>query len=168
MDCSYTGNVRGSRPLEGGGQEAFIRKRRLHKRDEPHHAAKTVAGPVRFSLQRELPHSGQGRSPAGFVRVKDRHSFVVGHRVRYDLTQVRSGATLQDALAATAVPEVEVEWCGRAALASLPPHSEPWEQAAARHLTAFLKGVRDLQDMHARGVAKAAQAAAAAAGGAGP
>lgn len=100
-------------PLEA----SFMQKRKVERPVDVRVAGVTV----RFSLTEEAPVAPPPSFAPTLVRIKDRHTFACDESVVFDLTRVRSGATLGDAERAGEEVEVEAEWCGHAGIASATP-----------------------------------------------
>ena len=97
---------------------------------------------IRFSLTREVAVPGPPPGTVGdHFRIKSRRSFVHKRVVAYELTRVQTGESESDAEAQRPQCEVELEWCGQAAMSSA---GAPSVDDAA---LGFLSNVDDVVDM---------------------
>lgn len=133
-DVLFTGagRVRATYSGVGGGGEGGAaaapppRYLRKEKEEEPHDfevkdPATLLAIPVRLSCNSELPvESLRQGMEVKYVRHKKRHSFNRKNEFQYDLTEVRSGTSVEEARASTKVEyEIELEWVGQKSFEAL-------------------------------------------------
>jgi hypothetical protein len=136
-DVLFTGagRVRATYSGVGGGGEGgsaaaaaappprYLRK---EKEEEPHDFDVRDPGthltiPVRLSCNSELPvESLRQGMEVKYVRHKKRHSFNRKNEFQYDLTEVRSGTSVEEARASSKVEyEIELEWVGQKSFEAL-------------------------------------------------
>ena len=117
-------------------------------------AGATVAMRLSCSSERSMPMPG-AQDPPELFRLKTRHSFNRKQEFLYELTEVRSGPSMELAAAAAPVFEVELEWCGQAAAKACPG-------GPALLRDKFLAKLQDICNMVAEAREAEAQRAAAA------
>jgi len=169
VDRFYDNGVRGTRMLDtaapsgSSGSESYMSKERKCVLDcQLGGTGGTPSVPARFSVQLEhVVSEDDVQRFLGYLRVKQRTSFLYKGEFRYDLTQVQQGGSVVEALKAPPSFEIELEWCGQSAFAAAAGASAaaPGELQAAV-ASRFLLKVKDLVAMHHRGQEKHMQAQA--------
>lgn len=136
---------------EDGTPVACVRKQPLVRIDVAAADGRRLA---RIAAAREEPVAAASASfaSATSVRIKRRATFLYKHEVAYELTEVRTGATLEAAAAAEPAYEVEIEWVGQAKVqahaAGASAGGGVWDPAA--RAVSFLAKLGDLLAMQAR------------------
>uniref|UniRef100_A0A7S0L938 mRNA 5'-phosphatase n=1 Tax=Coccolithus braarudii TaxID=221442 RepID=A0A7S0L938_9EUKA len=101
-------HVSGVRETRGTGTRSFLRKNKINHvefQGSPAHA-------VRIAVAEELP-CGEDESPVQTYRFKRRITFVHKGMFAFELTQVRSGWSEQEARSSPIMHEIEIEFCGQ-------------------------------------------------------